>query len=426
MFRPGCLLLICIVLMQRPAVNAVADSHDEKRPLSSSALPSLEAYPFIRPDKNVLHFPAGSESWNGFFGKMEELAFEGKGKISLAHIGGSHVQGGWLTDKLRYHFNRINYGVEGERGFVFPYKMAGTNNPRTIEFSWTGTWNGCRSSVSNHSCDWGVSGISAITTDPIAAVTVAAHSYDSTYYAFDRIIIYHQGAHGYCITPDPRVVVNRIDENMVDGYTEFHFSPSVRQFSFTLEAEQTNASFAFQGVYLGSTQPGVTYNAIGVNGAGTYSYLRCPQFGGQLATLHPDLVIFGIGINDANVPETEFSRDAFELRYDSLITIFRSVNPAVKVLFITNSDTYFNRKRPNRNALQVQKAMYNLAAKHEGAVFDFFDIMGGLGSIDHWVTSGLAAKDKIHFTRRGYELQADLMFDAFRKAFGDYLEKAGS
>jgi len=426
MIRPGILLLLFAVLFQQPAVNAFRETREEPRVLGNSILPSLKAFPFIRPDKNVLHFPAGTDRWNPLFAQLESLAFEGQGKFSIVHIGGSHVQGGWLTDKMRYHFSRLNYGVEGERGFVFPYKMAGTNNPRTIEFSWTGKWNGCRSSVSGHDCAWGVSGISTTTTDPEASVTVASHTFDSTYYAFDRIAIYHQGAHGYCITPDPRVVVHRIEENMVEGYTEFHFSPAVDRFTFFIEAEHADASFTLQGVYLGNNQPGVTYNAIGVNGAGTYSYLRCAQFGGQLATIRPDLVVFGIGVNDANVPESEFNREAYEARYDSLIRLFREANPEIRFLFVTNNDTYYNRKRPNRNALQVQRAMYNLAMRHEGAVFDLFDVMGGLGSIDHWVASGLAAKDRIHFTRKGYELQADLMFDAFRKAFGDYLERAGS
>jgi lysophospholipase L1-like esterase len=49
--------------------------------------------------------------------------------------------------------------------------------------------------------------------------------------------------------------------------------------------------------------------------------------------------------------------------------------------------------------------------------------MGGLGSIDDWKDAQLAASDRIHLTKKGYELQADMMFEAFRKAFGDYLNE---
>ena len=65
--------------------------------------------------------------------------------------------------------------------------------------------------------------------------------------------------------------------------------------------------------------------------------------------------------------------------------------------------------------------MYELAQEHQGAVWDLFEIMGGYQSIKKWELAGLAKRDKIHFTRKGYEFQADLMFDAIKRSYGDYL-----
>lgn len=427
MLRPVAFAVLLGLLICGSAAIAVRGKNESGRFIERKASPSLAAYPFIRGDRNMLHFPGSMERWNALYTRLEEIAFDGRGNVSVVHMGGSHVQAGWLTDKLRRHFNQLNYGLEGERGLVFPYKMAGTNSPHSIECSWKGQWTGCRSSVSSQSCEWGVTGISAITSDTIASVTVAAHDADSLYYSFDRVIVYHQSSPEYCVVPDSRVTIHRIYENLADGYTEFVFSPAMSKFTFHVENKSgIPGHFAFQGLYLGRRGPGITYNAIGVNGAGTYSYLRCEGFAGQLTTLHPDLVLFGIGVNDANVAEADFDRELYEARYDSLIRIFQAVNPNTCFLFITNNDTYFHKRRPNRNALQVQQAMWNLAAKYNGAVFDLFDVMGGLGSIEAWTQSGLAAKDRIHFSRTGYELQADLMFDAFRQSFGDFLEKKGS
>jgi len=67
--------------------------------------------------------------------------------------------------------------------------------------------------------------------------------------------------------------------------------------------------------------------------------------------------------------------------------------------------------------------MVRLAEKHNGAVYDFFGIMGGLGSIKKWQNESLAAQDKIHLSKKGYELQADMMSIAIREAFGHYLDK---
>ena len=53
-----------------------------------------------------------------------------------------------------------------------------------------------------------------------------------------------------------------------------------------------------------------------------------------------------------------------------------------------------------------------IAADCGGAVWDQFVIMGGLNSINKWVAEGLAQKDKVHFTRSGYELLGDLLSNA--------------
>jgi lysophospholipase L1-like esterase len=106
-----------------------------------------------------------------------------------------------------------------------------------------------------------------------------------------------------------------------------------------------------------------------------------------------------------------------------LISSFLNANPDACVLFVTNNDTYYQKKYPNKNALKVQDSMYRLAAKYDGAVYDLFEIMGGLGSIKQWQHAQLAASDKIHLSKKGYELQADLMTIAFREAFGDYLDR---
>jgi lysophospholipase L1-like esterase len=210
----------------------------------------------------------------------------------------------------------------------------------------------------------------------------------------------------------------------LNGYAEYSFTPEVDVLNFGYHTTDSLAgTFALQGVYLGESANGITYNAIGVNGASTRSYLKCERFDEHLQTLHPDLAIFGIGINDANVPDGEFDAALYEARYDSLISQFRFANPNTCILFVTNNDTYYQKRYPNKNALVVQEVMYRLAKKHDGAVFDLFTVMGGLGSINQWQQANLAATDKIHLSKKGYELQADLMAFAFQKALGDYLDK---
>lgn len=378
---------------------------------------------FVRSDLNEITIYNSQDRFDFFFEKLEKLIFEGEGHISILHFGGSHVQGGFLTDRLRYNFSCLAEGVKGERGFLFPYKMAGTNQPATIKCNWQGNWTGCRSSVSSHQCDWGMSGISAYTSDSIASFELMAEDLDAQTFSASKVIVYYASNEDYEIRPDTNMLLNRIESFPSDGYDIFYFNKKYDSFRFTVaKCAATPATFSLQGIYLGDeVQKGVSYNAIGVNGAGTYSYLRGTLFESQVFTIQPDLVFFGIGVNDANVPENDFDEKAFEKRYETIMEMIRKSNPDVVFVFITNNDTYYQKRHPNRNALKVQEAMHRLAEKYNAGVYDLFAVMGGLGSIDDWRNADLAAKDRIHLTKKGYYLQADMMYDAFRKAFGEYL-----
>ena len=59
--------------------------------------------------------------------------------------------------------------------------------------------------------------------------------------------------------------------------------------------------------------------------------------------------------------------------------------------------------------------MFKLAEATQGAVWDQFNIMGGLGSMAKWQAKGLAQKDRVHFTVSGYNLIGDLFYNAFIK-----------
>ena len=139
----------------------------------------------------------------------------------------------------------------------------------------------------------------------------------------------------------------------------------------------------------------------------------------------PDLVIFGIGINDANVPTSRFSAEAFKANYRELINNILAVNPNTAFLFITNNDCRLRvgRRRHvyNGNGSVVEQAMTELAQEFNGAVFNQFQVMGGLGSSSEWVSAGLMNRDHVHFLSPGYRLMGDLIYNAFVQDYNDYL-----
>jgi len=55
------------------------------------------------------------------------------------------------------------------------------------------------------------------------------------------------------------------------------------------------------------------------------------------------------------------------------------------------------------------------------ALWDFYEVMGGAGSIDRWVSDSLASVDKIHLNTRGYGFQASLFFQSLLLLFDEWI-----
>jgi len=62
-----------------------------------------------------------------------------------------------------------------------------------------------------------------------------------------------------------------------------------------------------------------------------------------------------------------------------------------------------------------------MAKKYNAGVWDMYSVMGGLNSIVLWQKNNLAQRDRIHFTREGYLLIADLFFTALAQDFEKYI-----
>jgi len=131
-------------------------------------------------------------------------------------------------------------------------------------------------------------------------------------------------------------------------------------------------------------------------------------------------VILGLGINDAY--GRRFSPARFEENYAQLIAEIKQAAPNAAIVFTTNNDSYLYRRYVNKNGEKVRESMYKMAKKYNAGVWDMFEVMGGLNSIVLWQRNYLAQSDKIHFTREGYLLIADLFYTAIMQDFEEYLK----
>lgn len=383
-------------------------------------------YSMIDYEYNRIQIPGKDSTLiNRFFHKWSELWALGTGKINILHIGGSHVQADLFSNQVRRNLDNINQSFQPSRGFIFPFNVAKTNNPTNYKVTYEGHWNAARNVQRNREIPLGVGGIAVYTKDPVAEINVKLNpnEYDRRW-DFDelKLIGYNEDG-GDFVQPLLRLNDSTFIEAAFDSIGRYYhyFLPELTD-SFSMVFRQTDSiphTFILSGFLPEKDEEGIVYHAIGVNGASVSSYLGSENFEEELKLIAPDLVIFGIGINDAT--GRDFTEASFVDNYNLLINMVKRVSPDCAFIFITNNDSYrlISRRnyRVNPNGTIARNAFYKLAEQHKGGVWDLFSLMGGLSSMQLWERRGLAKVDKIHFTLEGYTLIGNLFYNALMEYY---------
>ena len=89
----------------------------------------VPGYDFVDFNANQIQFLGDSASFERVYDKLDSVVFLGQGHLNVMHIGGSHVQAGVFTSRLRNNLLSLADGLDGGRGLVFPFSVARTNSP---------------------------------------------------------------------------------------------------------------------------------------------------------------------------------------------------------------------------------------------------------------------------------------------------------
>jgi lysophospholipase L1-like esterase len=380
----------------------------------------LPEYKFIDYASNVIQIPGEDSSFiKAFYQKIGKLLNDSEGEINILHLGGSHVQADMFSHQVRSDLDMINSRFQTSRGFIFPYSVAKTNNPANYKVNYTGKWNAARNVQSKRDISVGVGGIAIYTNDPEASVSIVLNPEEvSGRWNFDRLRLLGYPEDG---SDKVKPVLHHEDilyepcYDSVNGAYFFELPDPADSFRIDIVQEDTVPhTFILTGFIPEKDTPGIVYHSIGVNGASVSSYLNSEFFEDELHLLKPDLVIFGIGVNDAS--GRKFTARTFIENYNLLIQKIKRVQPDCAFIFITNNDSFRRIRRRkyavNLNGLVVKDAFFKIAEENQGGVWDLFSIMGGVKSMQTWQARGLAQSDKVHFTKPGYELLGDLLYNA--------------
>ncbi|CAN5227999.1 hypothetical protein BH09BAC1_BH09BAC1_08340 [soil metagenome] len=382
----------------------------------------VSKYPYVKKDYNIM---LGSDSSKGnsfgFWPLLDSLLEFKDFRINVLHFGGSHIQADIYSNLIRDSMLTIlDAGMAGPRGLIFPFTIIKTNNPSNYKVKYTGTWQGHRSAVSYHTGTWGLTGITATTTDTLATISIKI-SGSSASGPFTQVKVLCDTACAYTVEFQPWDNISNIEYHRALGYYTFLLLEPTDSLHLVIrKADSTSTKpFELYGIILENEQPGIVYHSIGANGASFKSNFKATLFQQHLVEVNPDLVIVSIGTNDSF--DGDFTEESYMARYDTFIQMIRAVNSNAQFILTVPNDSYFKRKYPNLNTAKIESAIYKLAIKYDALVWDCYKIMGGLRSARVWMTAGMMKKDLIHFTHQGYLLKGELFWDAFMRSYQNYL-----
>lgn len=379
-------------------------------------------YPFIVMEKNNFQFfSARSPNWDHFYNEFEAMITKKDRKLNFYHIGGSHIQADIYSHDFRTFLQSNWEKVGGERGIVFPFDLAKTNNPANYEFSSPNHWTSYKSVVHRpESIDYGVMGAALVCRDSVINVYFK-HDRTLVKPPFSAVRIYHnKGELPFELNfGADEILIYRVVQNMQIGYTDVYFSDPIDELDVQFARTTSEVlELEIYGFQLMNGKSGISYTSIGINGAGLYTYLANTNFEEQLKAYPPDLFTFSVGTNDGNVPYDKFDPQVYKRNLEKMMQIVLRANPKCAILLTVPNDSYYHRKYLNRNIAREREMIIELAEEYKMPVWDLYGLMGELGSSKAWQRNGLMQSDLVHFTSMGYHLKGDLLIDAFLKYMG--------
>ncbi len=404
--------LVCFLLLGNfiQIVNSQNDPYD------------IPYYDFVDYDTNQMYILGDSTNFEHLFHKFDTMMLYGSGQIKILQIGASHTQADIFTGQLRKRFQTLDYGYNASRGYIFPFRMANSNNPWDYSIEYTKIWTACRN-VELKECKLGLTGISATTKDSSANFTVKLKNRDQTWkHSFNIIKVLHStDSTSYTINLNLDTAVFKRVIHAEEGYTEFLINDYYTEVSFSLKRNYSYQNyFTLYGIILESDISGVVFSPIGINGARIDSYLKADRniFEQQLKVFNPDLIIIALGTNDGY--SANFDSTVYHKNYINFINLINSILEEVAIITIVPNDCYLYRKKANIATQQQKDVVFKVSKEFNTVVWDIYSVMGGYNSSLQWYKADLMAADKVHFSEKGYRHLADLFFIAFFDLYAEF------
>ncbi len=337
--------------------------------------------------------------------------------VSVVHLGDSHIQADHLSGRMRKrlqdHFGDAGWGV------CVPWRVVKSNESPGIMSASYDPWKVRKVVKSNDSLKVGISG--AVFMPTVRDANIDIHLRESPGGASEIDLFCDPVSSGFSWTVADSLMSEVQNQVVAPNQTcnpcriSLKSPSRMLRLRFSLPESSAPEDLHLHGLCLSRPeQKGILYHAIGVNGAEFRHYIPEKPLFDEMQSLKPNLLIISLGTNEAY--GKNFNADEFTRQIDSLLLMVRAQQPNLPVLLTLPGDALKRSKYKNPNNRKAGAALKAYAEAKGLAWFDTMDAMGGKGSILKWAKRGLTSKDKLHLSRKGYQVQADLLYHALERA----------
>ena len=245
-----------------------------------------------------------------------------------------------------------------------------------------------------------------------ASFTISpSHSYYNRLSQYNQVTIHY----GNCTTPALVTVYEddkeiRKDTLIDDGaYHAYKLNFSATPKKLRVQFSSTKSP-DFYGVTAGSTE-GVQADNIPTRGDSGFHFTRIQDtYDAMSRELKPDIIIFQFGGN--LVPYLTKNKVASSVK--RIITNMQWVqkrNPDALFILIGPSDMLKRSTKTTYDIIpELVEEMKKQTAENGFAFFSMYEAMGGKNSMKIWYDNRMAASDLVHFSDKGTERMAQLLF----------------
>lgn len=337
-----------------------------------------------------------------------------KRKLTILHMGDSHLQSGYYPERLRTELIKIH--GDGGQGIMVNYSAVKTYTSCEITTKHSGNWTAARCIVLKPKLPLGVSGMTVRTEDAGASLSFTLNREVSKNYTVLKLLVEKDTAcYDIEIETGNKKIPVKICTHPDKPELVLHLEPSDTEKTITIRTVKNSPHqnhFEFYGMILESEEnKGVLVHNAGVGAARFLSVLLQDLFLKHLPVFSPDVVILDYGTNDYLYKDKIDT--ALEGEIKKIIANIRSVCPQAVIMLTTTQDM----KKKNvslKSAVKFVELIHKIAQEEHCLVYDWYWISGGYGVSKQWQEAGLMSKDMVHLTQKGYQLKGQFLADAFK------------